>query len=204
MTSTTTHTPDRAYFDAIAAQMPDWEHTSDWQLAYAGTESQYHGAYLYADYDRRAQKIAWSCNLHVRCGTEQYFILYALSYDERNRINMHANVSLTKCPAKVAQELQRRLLPHYLPLYAKGMERVAATLTQKQSDAALAAQLAAILGTTVRRRYNQDVQPPTVDVAGVASFTVEHGSIRFTHHPSFSGEQAVQLCQLFASWQQQR
>jgi hypothetical protein len=212
-TTTTPQTPDRAYFDAIAAHMPDWEAREDTSfspsyptrhdLVYTGTNPDYQGAALYAYVDTRSHKIEWRCNLHIPSGRgdNSYFILDALSYDERESKGvLTANIGLSKEPAKVARELERRLLPRYLDLYAKGMARVHATRTQHDADEALAQQLATVLGCQVHRYRQQDDQPPRVD-SPAGTLIVEHGSVRFVFTPSFSPEHAVELCALLASWQ---
>lgn len=208
MQTITTQIPDRAYFDAIATHMGGWQVTEEtswdrptYQLVYTGTEPTYHGAKLYSHGDQRAHKIEWRCGLHIPCGTGNVYIMDALPSTERTSLNLSANIGLTKCPAKVAQELERRLLPRYLALYAKGMAQVAATLDQDEQDAKLAQKLAAILGTPARHQYTQESKPWTVDIPGGARVLVEHGGMRFQYAPSFSAEQAMQLCTLFATWQ---
>lgn len=56
------------------------------------------------------------------------------------------SVSISKRPEDIARDIERRLLPAYLPLYQKAVERLRAEEEREAADLALAARLAAILG----------------------------------------------------------
>jgi hypothetical protein len=190
---------------AVIPEEPDsYDHARRATLDYTGPDPLLRGArlYLHAGSYGHQGKLHCSGSLHVQQGTESLYLGNYLSRDERNAMATSINVSLTKSPAQMAKDLQRRLLPSYLQGFAHGRQALTAQADKQASQHAVASALAALMPGADLRPAARLGDESTIYRPGCPTLRVAAGYVR-AEHISMSHAQARLLVALLASsaWQ---
>ena len=182
----------------------DYDRENRATLRYAGSDPLLQGAALNCwMYSRHrtgtGQQYDWSVNLHAGPQHQGKYIKDTLPYNERDSFISSIKISTSKPLARIAKELQTRLLAHYLPAYRHAMVRLQEEWDQQAADQVLGAELAALLGVTVRQHPHNGSKAPQLWTPRV-SMVVEHGKVHLERGFSMTPQQARQFCALVATW----
>lgn len=175
-------------------------------LSYGGTDPLLAGARvdLWTERYRQTGKYHISLNLHAGPTANSYaqpnkYIPDTLPYHERLAFVSSINVAASKPPARIAKEIQTRLLTHYLPAYRHAMTRLQEEEAQKVTDRALLEELAGILGCQVEGERHGN--PPRLYKGRIHGLSVQHGRVDVERQLHLSPQQARELCALVATWE---
>lgn len=209
-----------AYATLVATHLPDWAMVppdpersmqSDYlrgeyvELHYTGSDPDLHGAYLYGTVGRYTQakdSVVWKAHTHLADAPQGYRSIFdAMTYNQRQAWpGSSINVSLAKAPERVAREITKRLLTHYLPAFRLAMQASRKAQSQQDADYVLGAELAGILGCELRGRQGRD-EHPTLYKGKASGLSVQHGSVALPHGFTMTPEQAREFCILVARWE---
>lgn len=175
-------------------------------LTYVGSDPLLQGASLTGWTCRGgAGQVNWSVRGHAGPQQGPLYIPDTLQGTERQQWVGAVNISAAKPPARIARELQTRLLDHYLPAYRHAMVRLAERHAAQAADAALAAELAALLGVQVRMHpWNGSEALQVWTNTPLGSCSVSNGQLHTAYQLHLNPQQARELCALVVTWKEER
>jgi hypothetical protein len=170
-------------------------------LAYIGPDPDLQGAYLSC----RSDLYGHQGKYHWQGSTkDQRFNPYQeLSRETWDAYCTSINVAPTKTPAQIARELERRLLPQFLPAYRTAQQQYRTHCARVEADNALATDLGALLGVTPRLKEQGRSDEATLHIPSGPTLRISSGSVRIEHF-SMTPAQAKELVALVQQWQQTR